>query len=367
MKSILTTLSITALLCNQAVSETLPPVADKESIGVSVSRPNIILFLIDDQDKDSIGAYGGKAFTPNLDRMAAEGMKFDRAYVSSAVCTPSRYGWATGRYAGTLVLFAPDHGRDGKSSLFTQDGVCIPMIARWPGHVPEGSVCDELVQNVDWAATVMDFAGVTKPDAYAMDGRSSAPLLLGESAEAIRDHVYIEMGAARGVATKDWKYIAVRYRQEQVDRIRKAKTDDLPRLMSYIGRLGIGTRGADHNGFWDADQLYDLRNDPDEMVNLAAEPCYADELRRMKALLTSDLKAGGRPFGEFIPGGNATPGGQIDKQIALVKQLEIQGKRIVVPKSGPTVNPEPPAGESRREIRMNRKAAAASPLLLPQP
>src|SRR5436190_7768873 len=66
----------------------------------SARRPNIILFLIDDQDKSSIGAYGGKTYTPNLDRMAAEGMKFSRAYVSSAVCTPSRYGWATGRYAG---------------------------------------------------------------------------------------------------------------------------------------------------------------------------------------------------------------------------------------------------------------------------
>jgi arylsulfatase A-like enzyme len=33
----------------------------------------------------------------------------------------------------TLVLFASDHGRRGKGSLFTQDGVCIPMIVRWPG------------------------------------------------------------------------------------------------------------------------------------------------------------------------------------------------------------------------------------------
>ena len=44
-----------------------------------------------------------------------------------------------------------------------------------------------------------------------------------------------------------------------------------------------------------------------------------------------DLKVIGRPFGEFIPGGNAARPGQIDKQIELVKQLEIRGKQVVVP------------------------------------
>jgi len=62
-------------------------------------RPNIILFLTDDQDKESIGAYGSNVWTPNLDRMAAEGMLFNNAFVSSTVCTPSRYSFLTGRYA----------------------------------------------------------------------------------------------------------------------------------------------------------------------------------------------------------------------------------------------------------------------------
>jgi len=57
-------------------------------------------FLIDDQNKTSIGAYGGKTWTPNLDRLAREGMRFTRAHVSSTVCTPSRYSFLTGRYAG---------------------------------------------------------------------------------------------------------------------------------------------------------------------------------------------------------------------------------------------------------------------------
>ena len=63
-------------------------------------RPNIIMFLIDDQNPSSIAAFGGDTYTPNLDRMAEEGMKFTRAYVSSSVCTPSRYTFLTGRFAG---------------------------------------------------------------------------------------------------------------------------------------------------------------------------------------------------------------------------------------------------------------------------
>ncbi|MDP6417818.1 MAG: sulfatase-like hydrolase/transferase, partial [Gammaproteobacteria bacterium] len=43
------------------------------------------MFLIDDQNPSSIAAFGGDTYTPNLDRMAEEGMKFTRAYVSSSV------------------------------------------------------------------------------------------------------------------------------------------------------------------------------------------------------------------------------------------------------------------------------------------
>ena len=103
----------------------------------------------------------------------------------------------------------------------------------------------------------------------------------------------------------------------------------LPRVMSC---LGIGTRGAERGGFWDSDQLYNLQTDPDEPTNLAADPRCATELKYMRELLTAELKAGGRPFGEFVPGGNAAPPGQIEKQIAQVKKLEIQGKKVIVPK-----------------------------------
>ena len=70
-------------------------------IAIAAPRPNIIVFLVDDYDKYEISVYGGKVLTPNLDRLAKEGIIFENAHVTSTVCTPSRYTFLTGRYAGS--------------------------------------------------------------------------------------------------------------------------------------------------------------------------------------------------------------------------------------------------------------------------
>jgi arylsulfatase A-like enzyme len=70
--------------------------------------PNIVLFFIDDMGYGDIGPFGSKQNkTPNLDRMAAEGMKFTDFYVSNTACTPSRSALMTGCYADRV-------GMDGK-------------------------------------------------------------------------------------------------------------------------------------------------------------------------------------------------------------------------------------------------------------
>jgi arylsulfatase A-like enzyme len=66
-----------------------------------LQKPNFIFFLVDDYDKTETSVYGGKVLTPNLERLANEGMTFHNAYVTSTVCTPSRYTMLTGRYAGS--------------------------------------------------------------------------------------------------------------------------------------------------------------------------------------------------------------------------------------------------------------------------
>ena len=76
------------------------------SQSADTSKPNIILFVADDHGTDALGCYGNKVIkTPNLDKLAAEGVRFNNAYCTSASCAASRsviltglYGHATGSY-----------------------------------------------------------------------------------------------------------------------------------------------------------------------------------------------------------------------------------------------------------------------------
>lgn len=64
-------------------------------------KPNIILITTDQQRVDSLGCYGFElASTPNIDRLAKNGVLFERAYCTSPVCTPSRATLYSGRYVG---------------------------------------------------------------------------------------------------------------------------------------------------------------------------------------------------------------------------------------------------------------------------
>jgi len=68
-------------------------------------RPNIIYILADDLGYANLGCYGQKRIkTPNLDRMAAEGIRFTQAYASATVCAPSRCGLMTGKHTGHATV-----------------------------------------------------------------------------------------------------------------------------------------------------------------------------------------------------------------------------------------------------------------------
>ncbi len=69
-------------------------------------RLNIVQILIDDMGYADLGCYGGEASTPNLDRLAAEGIRFTQAYVASPVCSPSRVGIATGQCPSRHLIYS---------------------------------------------------------------------------------------------------------------------------------------------------------------------------------------------------------------------------------------------------------------------
>ena len=210
----------------------------------------------------------------------------------------------TGQFENTLIVMTSDHGNYyyQKSTLY-EGGTKTPLLMHWPAGIKSGSVYEELVQNIDFAPTFLELAGLTIDNSKEMDGVSLVNVLKGGK-HPVHDHLFFEIGYARGVMTKDWKYIAVRYDDDVYQRIERGhKFDgwqgrklDFP---YYVRNQHLGYHATIYNeNYFDQDQLYDLRNDPGEKKNVyAANPQKAEE---MKAILAGYLRSfPGRPFGEF--------------------------------------------------------------------
>src|SRR5688572_5142222 len=86
-----------ALAISAAVLLIRPTVAQSQQ---QPSRPNIVFIMSDDHAYQAISAYGSnRNQTPNIDRLAKEGMRFDRAFVTNSICGPSRAVIMTGKYS----------------------------------------------------------------------------------------------------------------------------------------------------------------------------------------------------------------------------------------------------------------------------
>jgi arylsulfatase A-like enzyme len=107
-------------------------------------RPNVVFIMTDDVGYGDIGSYGAPDIdTPNLDRLAADGVKFTDFYANAPVCTPTRVGFITGRYQQRLGLETPlpeeaaAQGRgleaDGRSlpQLLKNNGYRTGLVGKW--------------------------------------------------------------------------------------------------------------------------------------------------------------------------------------------------------------------------------------------
>ena len=126
-------------------SLTMPSCADasRSSAGRSpAKKPNIIFIMADDMGYGDLSCYGAtKIKTPNMDALAADGIRFTDAHSPSAVCTPTRYGVLTGRYCwrsrlrrGVLGGYSPlliDTSRLTVASLLKQHGYATACIGKW--------------------------------------------------------------------------------------------------------------------------------------------------------------------------------------------------------------------------------------------
>jgi arylsulfatase A-like enzyme len=93
-------------------------------------RPNIILFLADDMGIGDVSAYGNTdVSTPNIDQLAAGGLKFTDAHSPAAVCQPTRYAILSGRYYGRSA-----YGRIQSGIYFRKDEILFPQLLQKAGY-----------------------------------------------------------------------------------------------------------------------------------------------------------------------------------------------------------------------------------------
>ncbi len=86
----------------------------------AADKPNVLIFYVDDMAWGQPGAYGGKlAATPNMDSIAANGVRFTQGYSSGCICSPGRVGMMTGRYQARTGHDA-NPGREGRELLLTE-------------------------------------------------------------------------------------------------------------------------------------------------------------------------------------------------------------------------------------------------------
>lgn len=155
----------------------------------------------------------------------------------------------------TLVVFTADQGwGGGQHGLWGMadhsrpphafdETMHVPLIVRWPGRAASGKRSDRIVRNYDIYPTLLDCLDLSAqvPANPRPPGRSFAPMLRGEQVEW-DDVAFYEFETTRAVRTADWK---------------------------YVRRFPNGP-----------DELYDLRHDPGERVNLADRPEHAEVRKR---------------------------------------------------------------------------------------
>jgi arylsulfatase A-like enzyme len=155
-----------------------------------------------------------------------------------------------------------EHGWFDKRFMY-EESFRTPLVIRYPALTSAGSVSDALVQNLDFAPTYLDLAGIKVPD--FMEGRSFKPLLEADGKEPARWRRYLyyhfyDNSGGHNVSRHD------------------GISDRRYKLIHFYGPDG------------NYDELYDLEADPSEMTNVIDDPEYAKVRSRLSKALNKFRK-----------------------------------------------------------------------------
>jgi arylsulfatase A-like enzyme len=207
--------------------------------------------------------------------------------------------------ARTLFLYTSDHGAQwpfAKWNLYDA-GIRVPLIAAWPGVIRPGMRTAAMVQWIDLLPTLIAAAGGPAP--AGIDGRSFLPVLRGETG-AHRDAIFsthsgdgrMNVYPIRALRTADWKLILNLHPEfAHTTHIDKALARDGGRYwLSWFERAQTDSATAALVRRYHARpavEFYDLRSDPHEQRNLAAEPAHATRIRELGTQLEAWMDAQG--------------------------------------------------------------------------
>ncbi|MGH7950424.1 MAG: sulfatase family protein [Limisphaerales bacterium] len=171
--------------------------------------------------------------------------------------------WRTGQLDDTAILLSSDHGfflgewRMYDKRFMHEPSIRVPFMVRYPRMVKAGSVCEQMVLNVDIAPTILELAGIQVP--VTMHGRSLVPLLKGEPPEDWR---------------KDWLYEYFEYPGAEHVRPHRGVRTERYKLIHYH-------KLPQYPELAEEFELYDLQNDPGELHNLHGQADYATLTRQL--------------------------------------------------------------------------------------
>lgn len=183
-------------------------------------------------------------------------------------------------YTSDQGFYMGEHGWFDKRFMY-EESLRTPLIVSYPGHTKPGSVCNRLVQNIDYAPTFLAFAGVQQPK--DMPGRSLVPVLTnGDNVKNWRQSIYYHyydyptyhmVRKHDGVRTERYKLIHF-YGKGGLDAVSENKYQNVPGTREYGTMKGLESIGyfEPKDEAVDYCELYDLQADPHEQNNIFGKP-----------------------------------------------------------------------------------------------
>lgn len=202
-------------------------------------------------------------------------------------------------YTSDQGFYMGEHGWFDKRFMY-EESLRTPLLIAYPGHIQPGTVCNKLVQNIDYAPTFLDLAGISKPK--ELPGRSLTPLFkAGDKVKGWRNSIYYHyydyptyhmVRKHDGVRTDRYKLIHF-YGAGGLDAVKENKYQRQSGTrehgcMTYLTSLGYfepKDSAVNYN------ELYDLQADPHELNNLYGKPGYEKITKQLQKQLNDYRKS----------------------------------------------------------------------------